>query len=484
MDTIKQFKDDLMGKINVRMSEGNVKEVNEIAANIMVGASMAVIMLLMFVSLALNEYGIFGAPKNQMRVAVLISLAIEAPICAINSKFRGEKKGLKYWLLGGILAMCIIMTTSLGHNVTMIIVFPVLLSVRYYDEQLTGKVALGTALAMILTGFLNTKYGIVNLNIVKVAPGTTLNVETNLREAVKAVDFTWAKYAKEYLIGDLLPRYIQFSVVAIACSQVAKRGRRLIEIQAEVANKTSRLETELNLATEIQASMLPCIFPAFPNHAQLDIFAKNIPAKEVGGDFYDYFQIDANHVALVMADVSGKGVGAALFMTVSKVIIKNQLQAGRSIGEAITNANAQLCENNDAGLFVTVWACVIETSTGIVRFVNAGHNPPIVCRKNGDCEYLTDKSGLVVAVLEEEVYKEHEIKLEKGDALLLYTDGVTEATDANNELYGEERLMEYAKRSTSLDAEDALNGLLEDVNKFVKDAPQFDDITILTMKVN
>ena len=152
----------------------------------------------------------------------------------------------------------------------------------------------------------------------------------------------------------------------------AYRGKTMIDMQSDTAKKTSRIETELDLAKKIQTSMLPCLLPAFPDHENIELNAVYHPAKEVGGDFYDYFIIDKPHVGVVIADVSGKGVGAALFMTISKTVLKNQLQLGISPEEALTNANRQLCENNDAGLFVTCWAGVFDTETGVLSFVNAG----------------------------------------------------------------------------------------------------------------
>lgn len=484
MDTIKKFTADLMKKIRGNIDSGDVKQLNEIAANIMVGASMVVMMLIMLVCLMLNEVGVFTVDKQLMRIAVILGLLVEIPPTAINSKCRGDKKGLKYWLLAGLIAMCIILTAALGHNVAIMIVFPVIISCRYYDEKLTGWVSVLTAVLFLGAGVFNAFFGILNLNAYKGIAGDVYTVTTNIRDAVMAQGIDRGLYIKQFLINELLPKYLQYSVVCIACSQIAVRGRRLLEIQAEVSNRTSRLEVEMNLATEIQASMLPRSFPAFPDHVQLDIFARNIPAKEVGGDFYDYFSLDDDHIALVMADVAGKGVGAALFMTVSKLVIKNQLQAGKSIGEAIEIANARLCENNETGLFVTVWACVYEVSTGSLRFVNAGHNPPIICRRDGKIEYLKERSGLVVAVLEDIDYIEYNIRLDRGEELFLYTDGVTEATDNANRLYGEDRLMNCVSKNRQLAAREQVDSLLKDIDDFVKEAPQADDITILAMKVN
>lgn len=252
--------------------------------------------------------------------------------------------------------------------------------------------------------------------------------------------------------------------------------RSLIDMTAE----KERIGAELSVATQIQADLLPRIFPAFPDRPEFDIYAETNPAKEVGGDFYDFFLIDEDHLALVIADVSGKGVPAALFMVVAKTLIKNYAQSHDSPADVFTNTNAQMCEGNDAGLFVTAWMAVLEISTGLLRYVNAGHNPPLLRRRGGTYEWLKSRPGFVLAGLEETRYREHTIQLGVGDRLFLYTDGVTEATDAEEKLFGEERL----QRNLNDFPEDAsvrevLGGIKRAIDAFVGEAVQFDDITML-----
>ncbi|MER2027494.1 MAG: SpoIIE family protein phosphatase, partial [Lachnospiraceae bacterium] len=183
---------------------------------------------------------------------------------------------------------------------------------------------------------------------------------------------------------------------------------------------------ELSMATDIQASQLPRLFPAFPNRPEFDVFASMTPAKEVGGDFYDFFLIDDDHIGLVMADVSGKGVPAALFMMVARVLIKSHLQNGESVGEALENVNDQLCESNEAELFVTVWAAIIQISTGKGTAANAGHEHPVLRRAGGQYELVTYRHSPAVATMEGMPYKEHSFELHPGDSLFVYTDGVAE----------------------------------------------------------
>lgn len=249
----------------------------------------------------------------------------------------------------------------------------------------------------------------------------------------------------------------------------------------KVTAEKERINAELNLAASIQAHMLPCIFPAFPEHSEFDVFATMTPAKEVGGDFYDFFMVDDTHVAVVMADVSGKGVPAALFMVIAKTLIKNYAQSGIDPCEVFTTANRLLCDGNDAGLFVTAWMGVLDITSGNFTYVNAGHNPPLIRQKDGRFEYLKSRPGFVLAGMDTIKYRQNELTMHPGDRLFLYTDGITEATSAEKELYGEERLSEYLNSHYGDSAEVILNGLKSDIDSFVGEAPQFDDMTMLML---
>lgn len=255
-----------------------------------------------------------------------------------------------------------------------------------------------------------------------------------------------------------------------------------IENLTHVTAEKERIGAELSVATHIQASMLPCIFPAFPNRREFDIYATMTPAKEVGGDFYDFFLVDDDHLAVVIADVSGKGVPAALFMVIAKTLIKDHTQSGKPPEEVFTEVNRQLCEANDENLFVTAWMGVLEISTGKLVYVNAGHNPPVIGRKNGETEFLRSRPGFVLAGLDFTKYRAGSLELMPGDLLYLYTDGVTEATNTAQELYGEERLKRTLDANVSAAPEEIFKAVKKDLDDFVADAPQFDDITMLAMR--
>ena len=247
--------------------------------------------------------------------------------------------------------------------------------------------------------------------------------------------------------------------------------------------EASRIDTELSMATRIQADMLPNIFPAFPERPEFDIYASMTPAKEVGGDFYDYFLIDSDHLGIVMADVSGKGVPAALFMMISKILMNNYAMIGGSPAKVLEQVNAQICMNNREEMFVTVWFGVLEISTGKVTAANAGHEYPIVKKADGQFELLKDKHGFVIGGMQGIHYKEYEFTLEKGGTLFLYTDGVAEATNAEDELFGTDRMLEALNRSPNAKPEELLNNMKHAVDEFVGSAPQFDDLTMLGLRL-
>ncbi len=255
--------------------------------------------------------------------------------------------------------------------------------------------------------------------------------------------------------------------------------RDYISRLSAVTAEKERIGTELNVAKRIQEGMLPNIFPPFPEREEFELYASMIPAKEVGGDFYDFFMVDDNHIALVMADVSGKGVPAALFMAISKVLIKTSVQAGRSPGESLERVNNQLLEGNDTGLFVTVWLAVIDITTGKGVAANAGHEHPVVRRAGGDFEIVKYKHSPAVSTIEGVQYKEHEFILERGDSIFVYTDGVTEATNENMELMGEDRMIDALNRHKDDGTSQILSAVKKEIDIFAGSAPQFDDITMM-----
>ncbi len=255
-----------------------------------------------------------------------------------------------------------------------------------------------------------------------------------------------------------------------------------IDNLTRVTAEKERISAELNVATQIQADMLPRIFPAFPGRQEFDIFATMNPAKEVGGDFYDFFLTDSDHLALVVADVSGKGIPAALFMVISKTLIKNQAQMGDSPKEILQAVNDQLCENNEAEMFVTVWLGILEISTGVLTAVNAGHEYPIMRKAGGAYELLDDPHGFVMGVMPGMQYQEYELKMQKGDSIYVYSDGAPDAVNLKEEQFERERLLASLNQAPDASPEELLGQVKGDIDRFVGDAAQFDDITMLCMR--
>ena len=269
------------------------------------------------------------------------------------------------------------------------------------------------------------------------------------------------------------------TVMAEMEKELAHREERIRTITAE----QERAGTELRLAHDIQEAMLPHVFPPFPDRTDFEIHASMDPAKEVGGDFYDFFLIDDDHLCLVIADVSGKGVPAALYMMVAKVLVQNSAKLGQSPAEILQATNDALCAESDLSMFVTVWIGILELSTGIITASNAGHEFPAVYRKEiGSFELLKDKHGFVVGGMANTTYKEYEIVLKPGDKIFVYTDGVPEATRTDSEMFGTHRMIEALNRVPDASPKETLENMRAAVDAFVEDAEQFDDLTMMCIE--
>ncbi len=262
---------------------------------------------------------------------------------------------------------------------------------------------------------------------------------------------------------------------------VRELERYMENIRAVTAEK-ERIGAELDMAKRIQESALPNVFPAFPDRTEFDIYASMTPAKEVGGDFYDMFLTDNDHLAMIIADVSGKGVPAALFMMMSKILIHTYAMMGLSPGEVLRRTNDEICKNNDQDMFVTVWLGILEISTGKLTAANAGHEFPVIRQPDGAFELFKDKHGFVVGGMAGVKYREYELTLQRGGTLFVYTDGVPEATDVSNEMFGTDRLVEALNKEPGADPATLLNNVHDAVNAMVGEAPQFDDLTMLCVK--
>ena len=423
----------------------NILQENERHANIVTASTMLNLFIVILIGWGLSRINMANADNINMTFAVensFIGLFVPAIICFL---FKGEKAWIKYMLLGMFILILVTIDRNMSYVTAFLMVIPLILSARYYKKSFTILVSTINFIAYIAFSF------VVGVNYIE-----------NYQAIISAL--------------------LLYYVVAFACVQISQSGKNMIEKQKEITEKGTRIETELNLANAIQKNMLQSIFPPFPEHKELDIYASMTPAKEVGGDFYDMFLIDDNHLAIAIADVSGKGVPASLVMMISKILIKNVTLIEDEVDRALTRVNQMLCDGNKMNLFITCWFAVLDLRNGKMEFVNAGHNPPLLYSSKTDrFEYLKTKPNMVLAGLENTEYRKNEIQIEPGDRLFLYTDGATEATNSNNKLYGEERLQNFLNSNVELNAEETIKAVKGDIDKFVGKAEQFDDITMLEL---
>jgi len=249
----------------------------------------------------------------------------------------------------------------------------------------------------------------------------------------------------------------------------------------KITGDQERIKAELSLATNIQESMLPTIFPAFPERPEFDVYASMDPAKDIGGDFYNYFLIDDDHLCILIADVSGKGIPGAMFMMAAQIILRNNGTSGKSPAEIMEATNDLICSNNKQDMFVTIWLGILEISTGKLIASNAGHEYPTICRKDGQFELFKDEHSMIVGGIEGLKYKEYEIQLKPGDRIFVYTDGVPEATDASNNMFGLDRMLEALNEGAETPVA-VLKNVREAVDAFAAGAEQFDDLTMLCLE--
>ena len=338
-----------------------------------------------------------------------------------------------------------------------------------------GQVDMTIIMAMIISVLLLLLLAFLTLWAARVVSGRITQPITVLSERIKKTGGGDLDYRSEIKTGD------EIEELDLSFERMTGELKNYITSLNQVTAEKERIGAELNVATKIQASMLPRIFPPFPNRDEFDLYGSMLPAKEVGGDFYDFFLIDEDTLAILIADVSGKGVPAALFMVIAKTLIKNNAQHGFSPKEVFETVNSLLCANNEEGMFVTAFMGYLDIPSGTFTCVNAGHNPPLI--KQGDkFEWLKIKRGLVLAGMEDMFYREEQITLKPGDMIFLYTDGVTEAVNKKSELFTDPRLIEIANKYKSAALKDFVHVVKEEIDLFAEGADQADDITMLMMQ--
>ena len=385
---------------------------------------------------------------------------------------------LRYILFLFFVLVIAMMSVAMPRHLVLAWACPVILACHYYSPKFARFALIATLIMMLASLYAGIVFGEWDRNIL----GNYIEEYDNLSGRLAYLRGEGRNVYLHAFEFYYLPRAGILCVVYLICSTLSKRTRGLLIKQGEAAREAERISTELNVAHHIQTSMLPSIFPAFPDHDEFDIFASMTPAKEVGGDFYDFFMVDERHLALVIADVSGKGVPAALFMVIGKTLIKDHTTPDRDLGAIFTKVNKLLCQSNSEGLFITAFEGVLDLDTGDFVYVNAGHDAPFICRKDGSYEPLAVKPGFVLAGMEETKFTEGKITLGEGDKLFHYTDGVTEATNTHNVLYGKERLLLVLNKNKQQNPKETLSSVKADIDDFVGETPQFDDITMLCVE--
>jgi len=441
---------------------------NEKEANLYAARCMRVLAVVVAVIWVLNLLHLFIVPPVIMAVAAVGGIVLFLLPTLLLRLLDRDSPRLKFYILLCCILGITLMSAALPKHAIMAWPAPIILGCHYYSKRFSYSLLSVSVICMAASLLIGTHVGEWDSNLLYALDTSGLRVVTS--DTIRRV-----------VLFYILPRSLILCGLSTICTTLSDRTRRLLERQVKDSAEKQQIASELSVATHIQTSMLPCIFPAFPERTEFDIYATMNPAKEVGGDFYDFFLVDNDHLAVVMADVSGKGVPAALFMVIAKTLIKDHAQQGTQPEEVFTEVNRLLCEANDEGMFVTAWMGVLELSTGHLAYVNAGHNPPLL-RRGGNYEFLRTRSGFVLAGMEGMRYRPASLELVPGDALYLYTDGVTEAANENKQLYGDQRLCEVLNAHADSDPETLLKTVKDDVDAFVGTAPQFDDITMLGLR--
>lgn len=469
--------------------KNDVLKENEIKANRMLAIALLItvgLFLYLIVMITIYpEYIQLSTPLFEKSVMV-IGIVFMLTGAGFSWHYKHDKPWLKMSLMIDYIIGISILHIFFGHIISILLVMPIVLSSRYFSKKYTRNVSLLCFIVFFFTSILGVFYGTCDANNLFLPEGSVLHLGNNISVGLAMANGDIPYDINEMIFYTLEEGYsgntIQGLVVAIVCYLIAGHGRELVLKQQKLTENSTRVGAELALATKIQADVLPSLFPAFPQRKEFDLFASMNPAKEVGGDFYDFFLVDDDHLALVIADVSGKGVPAAMFMMATKNIIATKAMLGNSPAETLRMANDAVCANNSEDMFVTVWIGVLTISTGHMVCSSAGHEYPVLKQGSGEYELLKDKHGMPVGFIDGAEYEDYEIQFEPDDKLFVYTDGVPEATKIDKEMYGTDRIVSALNRDINASCEMMITNIWEDVGEFIAGAEQFDDLTMLSFE--
>ena len=455
---------------------------SEVQANKLVTHVIGLGIALLLTTWLLHVLDIFPMSSTLINMAVWVGIVELSIPYILSHYFKQETWWLKLVLLASLTLACASADVFLSYKVPLLMAIPVLLSSRYFSRSLTKTIAFLTVILFTLSTIGSVRAGVIDLNVVTLPQDTVITVISRfLGNSFRAIGLDEGMLMRNTLLYSYLPKLLTYILIAVISVNIAERGRAMVLEQAAITQKTSRIESELTLARDIQKGMIPDEFPAFPDRTEFDLYAIMKPAREVGGDYYDFALVDNSHLAFVMADVSGKSISASLFMAVAKTLMKSHAKRGLKPSEIFRAVNNTLCDGNKTGLFVTAWMGIIDLNTGKITYANAGHCPPVIVR-NGVPEVLSCKPCFILGGMENMEYPDFEIKLEKGDIIYLYTDGVTEAENVTNELYGTERLLNVIRGNYNCDMKEFCDNIEKDIHDFEKGNEQFDDLTMLALR--
>ncbi len=461
---------------------------NEISANKALASGGLFTAIVLVILLILYLVGVF-ATSEKAKLNIYISFPIFIGLFIATFLFSRtkhvEQPAFKYFLIVETILIIFILNVLLPKHAILGWALVMVLITHYYNPKVTLFGFIAVAILMFVAIYASMFYGEWDANLMGASKYIILNgqqidvEEVTFDQRVQFLNELRANGDNRYLKAFTyyyLPRLLVIWLITTTCYGLSGRASRLLKEEAAQVKANQRMAGELEMARGIQNAVLP--HSHFENNRE-SVYALMDPAKEIGGDFYDYFYIDANHMAFVIADVSGKGVPGALFMMKTEALIKSLATTLKEDTALILQrSNVALCQNNEANMFVTCWLGILDLSNGELKYTNAGHTNPLLVSE-GKVKQLKGKHGLVLGALEEAKYKENTINLNKEDKLVLYTDGVTEAHNKNNELYGDKRLMEFTQKNMEHNPKDYIRNLREELNNFAEGSEQFDDITIL-----
>ncbi len=448
---------------NARLSQvirSNDKEVDRVVVTFC--AAVSVVLLILYIYTRMGGIGI----ADNVSVSAYI-LADEVMILAavvIYCMAKQDAVWPRFVYIGVLMVTAMVISSVLSLSY-LIFAIPIMLVTSYYHRKLTLLVAVIGALVMCLEPFVSSYMGQIDLNYCTLDP---------YNESVFIISSTPLDEAVAKLTSYVLPSLLIYVGMAILSTWVTTTGLSLVKDRTALVQSSIEMEHELNIASDIQLGMLPDDFPDTDSYS---IKAVMKPAKDVGGDFYDFIKIGNSQIAFLVADVSGKGVPAALFMASARTLIRNNLKNGMTVDSVMDSTNAELVQSNREKLFVTVWLGMLDTSTGVLSYVNAGHNPPFMIHADGSIDNIVSKPNFVLGRKKGIRYKEHRIQLAPGEKIFLYTDGLTDSTDVSGKMFKEDRVKEVL--SSCNNADKIIPDMIDAVGSFSNGMEQFDDITML-----